>query len=62
MYDKPIKSLNISQCWLMVNRADTREKLFIAEKWLLEANISNEEYDELMNALAFKSREMYHNS
>lgn len=59
---KPIKALNLAQCWEMVNRCDSHEKIAIAEKWLLVANISIEEFDELMGTLAFISRELYHNS
>lgn len=56
---KEIVPLNLRQCWKMVNRADTHEKIAIAEQWLLNASITNEEYDDLMNALAYKSRELY---
>lgn len=56
---KEIKALNLKQCWTMVNRADTHEKIRIAEQWLLKANITNEQFDELMDALAFTSRELY---
>ena len=57
--NKPITPLNLRQCWKMVNRCDTHEKIAIAEKWLLQANISTDEYDDLMNALAAISRELY---
>jgi hypothetical protein len=43
----------------MVNRADTHEKIAIAEQWLLKANITTEEFDDLMEALSYKSRELY---
>lgn len=56
---KAIVPLNLRQCWKMVNRADTREKISIAEQWLLKASITNDEYDDLMSALAYKSRELY---
>lgn len=59
MNTKPIKPLNRSQCWAMVNRADTHEKIQIAEQWLLKANISVEEFDDMMVALSQKSRELY---
>lgn len=58
---KKIKPLSLEQCWEMVNRCDSHEKIAIAEKWLLAANITIEEYDELMGTLAFISRELYHN-
>lgn len=57
---KQIKALNLAQCWEMVNRCDTHEKIAIAEKWLMAANITIAEFDELMGALAFLSREIYH--
>ena len=60
MNAKPIKPLNLAQCWEMVNRIDTREKLCIAEQWLLKASISIAEYDELMQAVSYISRELYH--
>lgn len=59
MSTKPIKPLNISQCWKMVNRADTHEKIRIAEQWLLKANITVDEFDDLMMALSQISRELY---
>lgn len=59
MMNKEIKPLNIRQCWKMVNRADTHEKIRCAEKWLLHANITNAEYDDLMMALSQISRELY---
>lgn len=54
-----IKSLNLSQCWRMVNRIANLEHVEIAKEWLLKANITNEEYDELMDAVACISRELY---
>lgn len=54
-----IRVLNLSQCWNMVNRCDTHAKVAIAEKWLEKANITVEQFDELMNTLAFISRELY---
>ena len=56
---KEIKSLNLSQCWKMVNRCDTHEKIQIAVKWLEKADIKIEQFDELMNTLAFISRDLY---
>lgn len=55
----PIKPLNVSQCWKMVNRCDSHEKIQIAIKWLEKANITTEQFDELMDALAYISRELY---
>ena len=56
---KEIKVLNLKQCWTMVNRANTREKIAIAEQWLVKADITCAEYDDLMMALSYKSRELY---
>ena len=56
---KPITSLNLRQCWTMVNRCDSHEKVQIAIKWLDKANITVDEYDDLMDALAAISRELY---
>ena len=57
---KEIKSLSLAQCWKMVNRCNTHEKIQIAIKWLEKANITVEQFDELMDSLAFISRELYH--
>lgn len=57
---KEIKPLSLSQCWKMVNRCDTHEKIQIAIKWLEKANITTEQFDELMDSLAYISRELYH--
>lgn len=56
---KEIKSLNLSQCWKMVNRIANLEHVEIAKAWLLNANITVEEYNELMDAVACLSRELY---
>ena len=55
-----IKVLSLRQCWILVNRAETREQIEIAKQWIEKAYITLEEYDELMMALAYKSRELYH--
>lgn len=54
-----IRPLNLSQCWELVNRCDTHEKIACAERWMLKADITMEEYDELMNELTCLSRELY---
>ena len=59
MFEKVIHPLNLSQCWELVNRCDTHEKIACAEKWLLKADITMAEYDELMDTLAYLSRELY---
>ena len=55
---KNIKSLNLSQCWRMVNRISNMEQVAIAEEWLKKANITNEEYDDLMMAVSYIYREL----
>ena len=59
MSNKEIRPLNLSQCWELVNRCDTHEKILIAEKRLERAVITYSQYDELMKALAYLSRELY---
>lgn len=59
MADKEIRPLNLSQCWELVNGCDTHEKIACAERWMLKADITMEEYDELMNELTSLSRELY---
>ena len=59
MSDKEIRPLNLSQCWELVNRCDSHEKIACAERWLLKADITLEEYDELMDTLTCLSRELY---
>lgn len=55
---KEIKSLNLSQCWTMVNRISNMEQVAIAEEWLKKANITTEEWDELMMAVSYIYREL----
>lgn len=44
----------------MVNIVDTLEKLHIAERWIKENEvITNDEYNDLMMALSYISRELY---
>ena len=59
MYNTENRPLNISQCWELVNQCDTHEKIRIAEKRLERAVITYSQYDELMEALSFISRELY---
>ena len=48
------------QLWAFVNRADTHEKIQIAEDFLTNLDgLSIELYDELMLALSYTSRELY---
>jgi hypothetical protein len=53
--------LSVQGCWKMVNTANTRERIAIAEIWLRENEvITNDEYNDLMMALSYLSRELYH--
>lgn len=60
--------LSLKGCWNMVNAIqngktpqEIRERCFVAEEWLTKnENISIEEYDELMMAVAYLRRESYH--
>jgi len=50
----------LKKLWNMVNRAETRQAVNDAEKAIKEADINNDDYDELMMALSYISRELYH--
>lgn len=61
-------NLSLDKCWKMVNRIqlgktpeEVRDRCHTAETWL-KANkvISNEQFDELMMAVAYLHRESYH--
>ena len=55
-------NMNIQKYWDIVNNAETIEEIAIAFKTLATLtnnDIDNETYDDLMNALAYKSREAY---
>lgn len=52
--------LSLKGCWAMVNRVNTLEKLHIAKQWLkVNELITNDEYNDLMMALSYISRELY---
>ena len=50
---------NVQKYWDLVNAVDTMDQAKRAEKELKTANISNEDWDELMMALTFKIREFH---
>jgi hypothetical protein len=56
---KEIKSLNLTQCWKMVNRISNLDHAKTAAAWLAKANITTEQYDELMDTVAYLTRELY---
>ena len=57
--EQVINSLNLEQCRELVKQADDLEKIYIAEERLNEANITDEELEELVWELASISRELY---
>lgn len=55
-----MKTYSFKQLMDFVNRADSHEKVETARAYIRNLNyISNEQYDELMDALAYISRELY---
>lgn len=50
----------IQKLWDIVNAANTIDEIEDAIVNIKATDVDNETYDELMNALAFKSREAYH--
>lgn len=56
-----MKRFSEKELWAFVNRADTHEKIQIASDFLTKLDyLDIDVYDEMMNALAYKSRELYH--
>ena len=51
-----MKKIAIEKLWGMVNRIDSKEKANIAEAFLRECDLSNEDFDELMMAVAAQYR------
>lgn len=50
----------IQKLWDIVNSANTIDEIEDAIVEIKATDVDNETYDELMNALAYKSREAYH--
>ena len=49
------------ELWAFVNRADTHERIEIAKNFLAGLDyLSTDTFDDMMMALAFTSRELYH--
>jgi len=59
MSTKEIRPLNINQCWEMVNRISNLDQAKTAAAWLAKASITIEQYDELMDTVAYITRELY---
>ena len=56
-----MKRFSEKELWAFVNRADTHEKIQIASDFLTKLDyLDIDVYDNMMNALAYKSRELYH--
>ena len=53
------KKIPIEKLWGMVNRIDTIEKANIAEDFIRQCELSNEDFDELMMATAAQHRFLY---
>ena len=53
---KTMKKIAIEKLWGMVNRIDSKEKAIIAEAFLRECDLSSEDFDELMMAVAEQYR------
>lgn len=52
--------LSVKGCWKMVNSVDSLVKARIAEQWLKQNEvIENLEYNDLMMALSYLTRELY---
>ena len=54
-----MKKIALNRLWGMVNRIDTIEKANIAEAFLRECELSNEDFDDLMMAVAAQHRFLY---
>lgn len=59
--NKPVnRNLSLKGCWLIVNTAETLEECKIAYNWIYDNEvITNDEYDDLMITLSYKTREAY---
>lgn len=65
---KVLNTLSSDQCWKMVNRidlapnaAEMRKRCIVAESWLVgNCIIDDEDFDQLMSAVAYLYRESYH--
>ena len=56
-----MKRFSEKELWAFVNRADTHEKIQIADDFLSKLDyLDIDVYHDMMNALAYKSRELYH--
>lgn len=56
-----MKKYTESELYAFISRADTREKITVAEDFITKLDyLSIDTYDDMMNALAYLRRELYH--
>ena len=55
------RKMSIKKFWDMVNNCSTLDAVNTAEKALIESDLDNETYNDLMMALSYISRELYKN-
>lgn len=53
--------MSIKKLWGMVNNVRTHHDIRNAEEAIRKSDVDNETFDDLMNALAYQSRELYRN-
>ena len=51
------KKVDIEKLWGMISRIDTKEKAIIAEDFVRQCDLTNEEFDDLMMAISYCYRE-----
>ena len=55
------RQYTVKELLAFVNRADTHEKISVAENFLKKLEyLDNDVWNDMMEALAYKSRELYH--
>ena len=52
-----MKKIDIEKLWGMISRIDTKEKAIIAEDFVRQCDLTNEEFDDLMMAISYCYRE-----
>jgi hypothetical protein len=50
----------VKKAWDLVNGVETRQDVIKAEAFIRENVKNNDDFDDLMMALTFQSRELYH--
>lgn len=55
------RTYTIEELWAFVNRAETHEQIRQADAFLSKLDyLDADTFDDMMDALAYKSRELYH--